>query len=116
VRKDVLSSSDGAARFWEMACEVNSSPLVRKSVSLSLLRWYLRREHREREEAYRTSQRRPSAAVCFLVLSSFRTRDCRSSDSRGAASCLSLIFCRIFKFESWRGCGREHTDSGSNEP
>jgi hypothetical protein len=52
----------------------------------------------ERERAYRTSQRRPSVAVCFPVLSSFRTKDCRSSDSRGAASCLSLIFCRRISF------------------
>ncbi len=41
---------------------------------------------------YRTSQRRPSVAVCFFVLSSFRTRDWRVSDSEGAASWRSRTF------------------------
>jgi hypothetical protein len=34
----------------------------------------------------RTSQTRPSVAVCFFVLSSLRTRSWIVSDSRGAAS------------------------------
>ena len=41
---------------------------------------------------YRTSQRRPSVAVCFFVLSSFRTRDWSVSDSEGAASWRSRTF------------------------
>ena len=46
-----------------------------------------------RDCAYRTSQTRPSVAVCFFVLSSLRTSCWSDSDSRGAESCLSLIFC-----------------------
>jgi len=34
----------------------------------------------------RVSHRRPSAAVCFFVLSSLMTRDCNVSDSPGAAN------------------------------
>jgi hypothetical protein len=41
---------------------------------------------------YRLSHSSPSAAVCFLVLSSFRQRSCRVSVSSGAASCRSRIF------------------------
>lgn len=44
------------------------------------------------EGKYRTSQRRPSVAVCFFVLSSLRTRDWRVSDSEGAASWRSRTF------------------------
>jgi hypothetical protein len=44
----VDSSSEGVARFWEMAAAVKSRP--------------------------RTSQTRPSVAVCFFALSSLRTR------------------------------------------
>lgn len=44
---------------------------------------------------YRTSQRRPSVAVCFFVLSSFRTRDWRVSDSEGAASWRSRTFLYV---------------------
>lgn len=41
---------------------------------------------------YRTSQTKPSEAVCFFVLSSLITRSCRVPDSRGAASWRSRIF------------------------
>ena len=40
----------------------------------------------------RMSQSRPSAATCFLVLSSLMTRDWRFSDSAGAASWRSRTF------------------------
>lgn len=43
-------------------------------------------------ETNRTSQRRPSVAVCFFVFSSFRQRSWTFSDSAGAASCLSRSF------------------------
>lgn len=42
--------------------------------------------------AYRTSHRRPSAATCFFVLSSFRTRDWRDVEEVGAASWRSRTF------------------------
>lgn len=45
------------------------------------------------ELSYRTSQRRPSVAVCFLALSSLRQRSWMFSDSPGAASWRSRIFC-----------------------
>lgn len=32
ARKEVLSSSEGEDRFWEMAREVNSSPLLGEGV------------------------------------------------------------------------------------
>ena len=41
---------------------------------------------------YRVSQRRPSAAVCFFVLSSLMTRDWRVDDSAGEASWRSRSF------------------------
>lgn len=47
---------------------------------------------KRRRGGYRTSQRRPSVATCFFVLSSFRTRDCSVSDSEGAASWRSRTF------------------------
>ena len=52
---------------------------------------------RGREEwsggANRTSQSRPSDAVCFFVLSSLTTRDWRDSDWAGEESWRSRIFC-----------------------
>lgn len=45
-----------------------------------------------RHETYRTSQSKPSAAVCFLVLSSLTTRAWRFSDSEGVASWRSRTF------------------------
>ncbi len=46
----------------------------------------------EEREMYRTSQTRPSVAVCFLVFNSLRTSSWRVAESAGAASCLSLSF------------------------
>ena len=43
----------------------------------------------------RTSQRRPSDAVCFFVFSSFRTRDWRDWESFGAASWRSRTFLNL---------------------
>lgn len=43
-------------------------------------------------EGYRFSHTRPSVAVCFFSLSSFRTSSCSVPESVGAASCRSLIF------------------------
>jgi len=43
--------------------------------------------------AYRFSHTRPSVAVCFFSLSSFRASSWSDSDWAGAASCLSRIFC-----------------------
>ena len=54
--------------------------------------WEREGKGREGEGGYRTSQRRPSVAVCFFVLSSLRTRDWRVSDSEGAASWRSRTF------------------------
>lgn len=45
-----------------------------------------------RHETYRTSQSKPSVAVCFLVLSSLTTRAWRFSDSEGVASWRSRTF------------------------
>jgi hypothetical protein len=42
---------------------------------------------------YRVSHRRPSVAVCFFSLSSLRQSSWRVSESAGAASCRSRIFC-----------------------
>jgi len=56
----------GSARFFWRERQVNSRP--------------------------RTSQTRPSVAVCFFDFISLITRDWRVSDSAGKASCLSLIF------------------------
>lgn len=49
---------------------------------------------------YRTSHRSPSVAVCFLVLSSLRTRDWRDWESVGEASWRSRTF---WGGVSWRG-------------
>ena len=46
---------------------------------------------------HRVSHRRPSVAVCFLVLSSFMQRDWMDSESKGAASWRSRSFCWIPK-------------------
>lgn len=42
---------------------------------------------------YRVSHRRPSVAVCFFALSSFRQRDWIVVESRGEASWRSRSFC-----------------------
>jgi hypothetical protein len=48
---------------------------------------------------YRVSHRRPSVAVCFFSLSSLRQSSWRVSESAGAASCRSRIFCILFSYE-----------------
>jgi hypothetical protein len=49
---------------------------------------------------YRFSHKRPSVAVCFFSLSSFRTRSWRVSERAGAASCRSRIFYILLAFHS----------------
>jgi hypothetical protein len=49
---------------------------------------------------YRVSHRRPSVAVCFFSLSSLRQSSWRVSESAGAASCRSRIFCTLLAVSS----------------
>lgn len=85
--------------FWVRAMDVKSSPLEKRRVSESGLGGG--GENGEKrgmgvgnrgKGRYRTSQTKPSDAVCFFVLSSLITRSCRVADSRGAASWRSRIF------------------------
>ena len=76
-----------------------------------------RRGKRRREgvEAYRTSQVRPSVAVCFFAASSCSTSDWRSDESPGATSWRSRTFCE----RSVGGAGlvlggRAHLDIGQH--
>jgi hypothetical protein len=48
---------------------------------------------------YRFSHKRPSVAVCFFSLSSFRTRSWRVSERAGAASCRSRIFYILLAYQ-----------------
>ena len=66
--------------FWDNAMDVKSSPLERrKRVNSGFVGGRAMEEmsgegqRGNRERTYRTSQTRPSVAVCFFVLSSLRT-------------------------------------------
>lgn len=65
----MLSSSDGAARFWDMPCEVKSSPLSRRGI----LVWVCLNGVRDgrTEGGRRGIPNKPEKAFCGGVLFSF---------------------------------------------
>lgn len=78
--------------------QVNSRPLwVYFAISIFTMAAMARRrvlgKDKDKGKAnYRMSHNRPSVAVCFFVLSSFRQRSWMFSDSAGAASWRSRSF------------------------
>ena len=88
ARKDAASSLDESEQLCLNAWAVKSSPLCMADQPSRI-------QSCGAEEMNRTSHNKPSVAVCFLIFNSFRTRDCRYSDSVGAANWRSLTFCSI---------------------